>query len=1325
MAPMGTSTSMGSAAPTPAPQEADDFGLQVRPMGLKVHYTFDKDNQIHCLARWPHILQIQAIPIDDRNTIGVVDLRTCLMAVGQCSPEIINHPATDYAVYAYDYSEPDVPLVGQGMLSWGLDPANDQLSQQLLTGRVTRNLLAIFGNGIRETLEVKLKLNAVPKQQRTDDSNASNNLDNINRSMSMVSSAPTPIETANNEWNSFIQSNPTFGRSASVAAIPSPSLPPARLENQVSDHMSPNIHSDGPSHQISRSSGSALATSRPSQDAPPSSQQGIEIVHEKPRPSRPSSRASRKQPTGRPRGRPRKKPVETGNTSAAEEATDADEGPQRKRAKITQVDYSSVAPFGSAPESLRVAASTSGSLRNMRPVAPAGAPSANNHLHDGPRAPTPVPDASSLRKPQRRRAPIPIARRESLTEYENAPFQAQFNQQHVPMHLSQDARSPTDSIGQSPDQGYVPESPADLGSSPPVPRASAYMQSSPMPSSPILPPMPLGAADSGFMSGGIEDYFEEDELQQELPQQKDQPDLFPSLSMKQQAQQAANRKDGDSGQQQQQQQNQKQQQQPQVYSFQEVTPGPPEFLPATSIFNPVGKTRSLNRSASSAASAAPTPPETNQTATREPVSRSLKRSDTTTSMPGPSEHDAISHHLQPEKPASPPILQSLHGMANGRSHSLPAQGSKKTEDAVPMESEADGGSKDASHTAISIPEQGNDERVKIAIKAEEPNQSAENPIVSASTTKSAPGTAARQLLAPRPLSRADLSRNSNNPAIPASDPVPEPITLTLPQTCHSEAPCPPSDAVEPPKYNKNQVKKQSIKERLESAIQRGEMPSFCNNCGAIETPTWRKIWTQEHEGVPGFHEFSDKPGYVTTIDILARDDEGKPTAYRLVKKNLGPGDNKFDWKEFLLCNPCGIWLAKFKSHRPPDRWDKDAARLNQPRRKREPKGSNSRSRKGRAKSEGQMQPTSEAYFPTDPVGPGDRASPSGQEGSRPRQQSTAATDSNDDRGRSLQPSTTARRGFRSSPNRDGPGSTHSRGSGTADSPIALDDFGTTRRILFPSPRKDGNTKILGELAVNIVQTVSDYPAPKPETEPLSGKAEAAPPVRPSTPPPRDGDDLDHQLFGTPPPHPSTPPPKAPSGGPFKTPTRPTPNHRPITRSISRSIRSCRSSARSPSQAFPQLQRTPSKTPRSAGNRSSQSLSASKRRTPRSGHLHAHFSLGNDDHRNNNNQCDMHFESPFTATLQQLLSEADGFTSGSPSHGLVDLDLGDLPNLDNHDLQSHLDAAAAAAAADGTLDFGSFLGTDMAMPSSPPSLGRGGGMSDFGISLHELGTGSEL
>jgi len=107
----------------------------------------------------------------------------------------------------------------------------------------------------------------------------------------------------------------------------------------------------------------------------------------------------------------------------------------------------------------------------------------------------------------------------------------------------------------------------------------------------------------------------------------------------------------------------------------------------------------------------------------------------------------------------------------------------------------------------------------------------------------------------------------------------------------------------PPAYSRTlTAKKASIKQKLELAIANGEMPPFCANCGAIDTPTWRKAWSQDLPGVPGYYEYSDDPGAVTTIIVLTRDADGKPTSHKLIKKFLGPKEDQRDYDEFLLCN---------------------------------------------------------------------------------------------------------------------------------------------------------------------------------------------------------------------------------------------------------------------------------------------------------------------------------------------------------------------------------------------------------------------------------------
>ncbi|KAH6640867.1 hypothetical protein F5144DRAFT_641274 [Chaetomium tenue] len=1244
------STHLAAAQPAAA-STAEESGLQARPMGLKVHYSFDRDNQVHCLARWPNILHIQTIPLDEKTTIGVVDLRTCLQAVSQSSPEILNQQENDFSVYAYDYSEPDVPLVGQGLLSSNLDPQRGS-REQLVTGRVTRNLLALLHNGSRDTLEVKLKFATVARiPQRIDHPSI--------EGAKGTRSASIPAEAVS-EWSSFIQTNTMLGHAsnASASAVSSPALAPAQLSQHnplmaESRPMGPRSDSQPP--QLIRPATNPPfngmppvaipPTSRPSSAAPipprpqgsaenvpsPAISQPVEPAP-KPRPSKPS-RSRSKQPTGRPRGRPRKRPLETGNTSAVEEGTDGDDGPHKKRATVTKTEYSAIAPFGATPDSLRVAASTSGSLRNMRPVGAVAEGPAANHLQDVPRAPTPIPDGRVLHQQHRRRALENQARVEHMNQMDQGGLDRAMLQ-----NGSQDARSPADSNAQSPDHGYLPEDSAgDLNSSPPVPRATPYTQSSPPASSPMLPAMPIPLLDSGFMSGGLEDLFDEDMLHG-FGQGQMQDQMLPvsSLSV---ASKPGPRRNGRS--QSQPQQQQQQQPQPSNFPFQEVNPGPPELLPTKSIFNPAGKAKALNRQAPTA-----------QPAPKKAANRPFNRS-----------HTAPNPETFPPEPVPAPAM------------SMP------------------------------IPERP------------EPQPSLPAPTQSPSRPASRPAS--------RPVSRDAPVTSVEGPATRTSEPAPEP-PLTLPCARASEPPCPQGD-LEPPRYSKNLVKKQSIKEKLETAIMRGESPPFCSNCGAIETPTWRKIWTQDRDGDPGFHEFSDKPGCVTMIEVLERDEDEKPAKYRVVKKNLGPKDEKGKWTETLLCNPCGIWLGKFKVHRPPDRWDKDAARLNQPRRKREPK-SNCRAKKGRTKSDVQVNPTSEAYFTTDPMGPLDHDFflDNYENETQSRQQSVAMTDEQ-------------HLNFQSSPRQPFLGSTHSRGSGTVDSPIAVEDeLGSTRRLLFPSPRRDGTPRVLGELSLNVTQAVAQGQEAKLA---VAGKENGADQERQGTPVPQD--ELEQELFGTPPGRPSTPSPKA-VAGPFKTPTRPTPSHRPITRSISRSIRSSRSIPKSPGQLFAShhLQQTPTKTPRSLGGFLHPS-SASRRRSPRNiAAHHAQFSIEAADHNQlpmtMGLQMPMEFDSPFTATLHQLLSEANTFIgSGSPYRqgtsaptaaapgaaapgaaapgAAVSSSVGDL------DL-SHLDVGSGPGS-DTVIDYSSFLGTDLILPSSPPVMrggraGGGGAGEPFGGVLQE-------
>ncbi|RFU75362.1 hypothetical protein TARUN_6879 [Trichoderma arundinaceum] len=1292
---------------TPAAGEVDEYGLQTKFMNLKVHYTFDKEAKVNCLARGSQPLRVQTIPIDETNTIGVVDLRACVHVIAECSPELTNHEC-DYTIYAVDYSEPDFPLVGQGLLSWVFQSMRPDVGHHLpkmVTGRVTKNLLGVFGGGNRETLEIRLKLSETARIQRS-----------ISYTSPPVEQQPArPMEpvlppNAASEWNSLVQSNPQMAQQANHSHTPMHSHSPS---------MTPALPQGPPPPLVRQGSfGPSYNQSTPTQELPrlapiPIEPQSMPNI---PAPSsRPSSRASnrpsrRKPPTGRPRGRPRKKPAE-GNTSGYEDGTEGEEAappkeeePVKKRAKITKVDKSDANPFAAEPESLRVAASNSSSLRNFRPIAINSDSVTGSHLQEVPRAPTPVPNGRLRAVPGRE--PSSLKRRESALSQPPASSFAMSEPSRFPSPGLDDDRSPE---SMAPTPNYPEDSPADIGSSPPMQQATPYMRSSPPPSSPVLPPMPSMAPREPSVPGNdMGELFGEGDqsvLEELPPQQRSHKAPKQSVPI-----QVFQLQEGPSG-------------QDLVHLLTYNTPYPTSNTPApveNSLLPPLR--RETSRSQTNAQSSkrkrpqssppptlAPTPPPTTDAVERA-MSPTLPSTPAPIQAPTPIPLPALTY-----APASlpAPVFAPIPAATSPVAVDVPT-----LTPAPPLEPEPTAApTPELSQIAPTTDDIFNDPIVQLAStfsSKEEVPPPIQPPSRSSQPPQSRPQTSKPKY--PRQLSRSQSAGPLILPSTPASDPIgpsslsqppapaserpstvgssdvhrptstgslalpmPEPVPETAAESpvdpapsanpAVQEEPCPPSDMPPPPssppahRSNKNIVKKYAIKQRLEEAINNGEMPPFCSNCGAIETPTWRKIWIQERDGTPERCEYSEKPGKITAVEILRRDEEGKPTLHRVVKKSLAITDERTKWQEALLCNPCGIWLTKCKTHRPPDRWDKDASRLGQERRKRGTGRSTSRAKKTRPKDDAPLNLTSEAYLPTDAFEP---VAPSSPKMSEALPMSSASF-SRPESAENQEPDKLA--GNVGLETLSQPGSTHSQGTGTAQSPIDIDFdeiAGSTKRLLFPSPRKDGLPKVLCDVSVNVVQT-AEYRS----TENLKGDQENG-----VIPGPHQNvsklDDLE-ALFNSPlKERPSTPPPgTTPTPAePFKTPTRPTPSHRPITRSVSRSLRSARSML-SPNQHAPE--QTPTKTPRSMLRVPS---SSARRRSPR---IHqGAFDI---------------FDSPISRSIVQMLSEGNALGLGDN-----DMDLSNLPGLDgqNEDL----------------IDFGNLLSTDDLMPSSPPRNGSMGMTFDY-------------
>lgn len=488
--------------------------IPTRPMRVKVLYSFDQDGKTNCLARCPDVLNIPVVPIDDGNHVGVIDLTQCLRAVVAASPEIVSRfTDNDFAIYALDYSEDDTPLVGQGLLSAALAVATPGVQKEtMITGRVCTNKLAAFSNGVKETLEVKLKLAPVPKETGRD----------TTRSL-VVRGGMSPALSSGfdpNAWNASMQQN--------------------RPQSQMNDYFNFDALSSGSEQELalvddffgltSTSSGSGGAqqlvggvgiAETPSDSAfglnpafshsAPGSRAGSPIIAPESSTrnellrhqsfsgnsstfnadhSRPASRASVRSEFQTP-SHQRQASAPSVHQQTLQQQSEVyynEDGQARKRAKVMQTDWRGRSSFGSKSSDLRVTAATAASMHMHRPIAKrASAPGSN--LEPPPRVPTPVPQRVARLPHQQVQ---PSARSSMLRQASTADSD-----------FMSDIENFSDAIMSSPEEDSPPNSitadgtPKEIPSSPPV----FHPANLPQPSSPGLPTLPHSyIADSGYMS---------------------------------------------------------------------------------------------------------------------------------------------------------------------------------------------------------------------------------------------------------------------------------------------------------------------------------------------------------------------------------------------------------------------------------------------------------------------------------------------------------------------------------------------------------------------------------------------------------------------------------------------------------------------------------------------------------------------------------------------------------------------------------------------------------------------------------------------------------
>jgi hypothetical protein len=367
----------------------------------------------------------------------------------------------DYTVYAYDYSEYETPLVGQGMLSRVLAYASPtphapaSQSGTMITGRVCKNMLAAFSS-VKETLEVKLKLVPVPTKLQNEYDKAMDSFRASNRSVTN-SFGPDGDE----EYSAAADMGQEFEIQPMASQQSSQRNNMANFE-LLHDMLTPNFGNSADQYGTEDSMSQGQGISRPG-SATPSHMSAQLNTAQNFDGSRPASRASI---------------MQSQNDSYFEDQG-MEEGPARKRARLMQADWQGRSNFGGRAESLRVAASTAASIRTFRPSLDNSA--IQNDL--APRAPTPRP-LEKFRKPS---IPQPSGlRRTSFTDM-NSP---------APM-----SEASFIDDGQCSQAGSSP----DIPSSPPV-----YMQDDfPPPSSPLPPHLSIHT-DSGFQSDLPTDFPQSD-----------------------------------------------------------------------------------------------------------------------------------------------------------------------------------------------------------------------------------------------------------------------------------------------------------------------------------------------------------------------------------------------------------------------------------------------------------------------------------------------------------------------------------------------------------------------------------------------------------------------------------------------------------------------------------------------------------------------------------------------------------------------------------------------------------------------------------------------
>ena len=876
---------------------AEEEGGQIS-VKLKVHYTFDADHKVDHLSRPAQSYQVDTAPIDDSLTIGIIDLRSCLDAIISSSPELTHFNESDYTLYAYDYSEPNTPLVGQGMLSKVLSQ-DESSSEAMITGKITKSVLAKLKKNVEPFLEVKLRLTPIASAVQRGRSG----------SMSSVH------EGMQQQWPGYSQAGPIGpDRPSSPADM-------SRLENVHRTLHEGRAYPEGGLRRESSFNGSYPwgAPSRPS-SRPGTPIQAPQYLPPPPPGSSHSRHGSQFINYGPP-------PVRRGSESGYGSGDEFfDEGPARKRAKIMKVQKAKKNDFNieQQPNSLRTAAMGASSLRIHQP-APMNPTQALQHgfsAEEPVRPPTPIPKG---RKPTGKPRGRPRKNREAENAEPSSPQRLP-----EPQLLESSFSSPEEArAGQQ--AGNVMSSPDNIPSSPPVFGMN-------MVTSPNLPEhrSPLAQTssnqDSGFFSANVDSVQVEmepkegEDVNQHSIEHHFNDDIF-NADM---TQWFSNMDDSAMN----------------VDPNLSLEDNPNHFTPVfddDSVFG--GPTPQPD-----AQPKAPTPAQHFDSAQQKgQIATSQAESDKRAeSVPAP--------RPGPQTIPTPILQPTVQPQLENSGYPPSIYDEQFQRPALPAHQ-------------VSYDKQG-------------------RPMLAPGPPPAKPK--------PKPFQRS----KSALPPVPASDP-----GRRL-ERSNTWAPEPMSDAIMSDAAGSNEgrgkggrkrIGKEQTQARLEAAIATGCMPPYCYNCGAIETPAWRRGYIKNFTCPIDSIDTSLDQGKLCYKQPVNTAPDGTITSWKGWKVEKVAGEPDDEWEQINLCNPCGLWFHKTKTPRPAEKWQKKDPKEKR-KRKRPPKPPKSRTNPPRAAA-GNL-PTSDAQEPgSEDSSPADTSAEDGADDSNENNDNmTVDGDANEDNG---------------------------------------------------------------------------------------------------------------------------------------------------------------------------------------------------------------------------------------------------------------------------------------------------------------------------------------